>query len=208
MIVFRDGWYRLEGDRGFEVFRHEYSTPLPFEIRPGDAVVDLGANVGVFSRLAFESGASVLSVEPVPEVFAVLKLNCPKCDCRMMAAYDLDNVTIGIEYDLSDTGKSSSVLPVEGKSCQTSTVTVDGFNLDRLTVIKMDIEGCEERALRGAMETIRAFRPRMLVSIEHLPDDESRLSAVIDAIQPGYRKTVLPSRGPGDRTLYCEWRGR
>ena len=201
MLIFENGWWRIQDDRGFDVFRAEYAQPLPFTISGDDVVVDLGANVGTFSRLALNAGARVTAIEPVIEVFEALMGNCSDALCLCMAASDTDGETISMEYDPTDSGRASSVLPINGVPMRTMTTTVDRLmDGKRVTVLKMDVEGCEEKALRGATDTIRAWRPKMLVSIEHLPDDKERLSAVIDDICPGYVKTEMESRGPGDRT--------
>ena len=44
------------------------------------------------------------------------------------------------------------------------------LSLRRLDCIKMDIEGAEERALKGGIETINRFRPNLAISIYHTPD--------------------------------------
>jgi hypothetical protein len=41
---------------------------------------------------------------------------------------------------------------------------------DRLDFLKMDVEGGEGEILRGAMETIRRFRPKLAVAIYHEPE--------------------------------------
>jgi hypothetical protein len=40
-------------------------------------------------------------------------------------------------------------------------------NLERVDFIKMNIEGAEIKALRGAMETIRRFKPHFAISSDH-----------------------------------------
>ncbi len=44
---------------------------------------------------------------------------------------------------------------------------VDAHNLDRLDLIKIDIEGAEERAMRGAERTVARFRPKWTISSYH-----------------------------------------
>jgi hypothetical protein len=51
----------------------------------------------------------------------------------------------------------------------------------------MDIEGAEREALTGATQVIRKFRPRMVVAMEHLPDDVTAIPQTVRAIWPGYQ---------------------
>lgn len=44
-------------------------------LRSGDTVVDVGANIGLFSLLALSYGATVVAVEPIPALAAVLEAN-------------------------------------------------------------------------------------------------------------------------------------
>src|SRR5262245_19510293 len=44
-------------------------------VSPGDVILDVGANIGVFSLCAATQGARVYAFEPIPSTFAVLELN-------------------------------------------------------------------------------------------------------------------------------------
>jgi len=58
---------------------------------------------------------------------------------------------------------------------------------DRVTYIKMNIEGAEIDALRGAAQTIRRWRPKLAVAAYHRPADLWQVPALIREIHPGYR---------------------
>jgi FkbM family methyltransferase len=60
------------------------------------------------------------------------------------------------------------------------------LKLPRVDFIKMDIEGAERQAIKGAENTIRRFRPRMSLSSEHLEDDFTAIPALIHSIEPNY----------------------
>jgi Methyltransferase FkbM domain len=44
-----------------------------------------------------------------------------------------------------------------------SAISLDAFNFPRLDLIKMDVEGMELEALAGAIKSIQAHRPMMLI---------------------------------------------
>jgi len=63
----------------------------------------------------------------------------------------------------------------EQPALQVPTLSIDDFvkeeKIARVDYIKMDIEGSELRALQGAENTIRAFRPRLAISLYHKQED-------------------------------------
>jgi len=59
--------------------------------------------------------------------------------------------------------------------------------LEAVDFIKMDIEGSEDAALRGATHTIRRFHPKLAISAYHLPGDWWTLARRVRAIDPAYR---------------------
>ena len=68
----------------------------------------------------------------------------------------------------------------------------------RVDVIKLDIEGEEENALEGAKETIKKYRPRILLSCYHKNDDYWRLLEKVWEIRDDYKvymrkNTSLPN---------------
>ncbi len=58
---------------------------------------------------------------------------------------------------------------------------------DRIDFIKLDIEGAELDAMRGATEVLRAFRPRLALSAYHRSDDLWELARLVDGLDLGYR---------------------
>ena len=72
-------------------------------------------------------------------------------------------------------------------------VTIDDIvtelQLSRVDFVKMDIEGAERNALKGAIETLRRFQPALAIATENLPDDIHVLPRIIHEAVPGYRQT-------------------
>lgn len=171
--------------------------PPGHQVRRGDVVLDCGANIGVFVRKALSRGAGlVVAIEPSPKTLDALRRNFEaEIRAKRVIVYSKGVWDRDAEMDLTvnDTneGADSVVAPKEGvPKVRVPLTTIDRIvaelNLPRVDFIKMDIEGAEKPALRGARDTIKRFRPRMSISSEHLADDFTAIPAVIKSIDARY----------------------
>lgn len=181
-------------------------------LEKGDVVLDCGANVGVFTRHALERGASkVIAIEIAPENLEVLRRNFAAeiADGRVVVypkgVWDKDEM-LTLNVDPTNSAGDSVVIqqPNAQASIQVPLTTIDKLvaelGLDRVDFIKMDIEGAEQPALRGARETIRRYKPRMALSAYHLPEDALGVPATVLTAEPGYVVTCGPcEEQPGFR---------
>ncbi|MCP5112307.1 MAG: hypothetical protein GY953_15895, partial [bacterium] len=69
---------------------------------------------------------------------------------------------------------------------------VEDHHLDRVDFIKMDIEGAEQEALRGATGTPLRFRPRLAIASYHREDDFEAIPAIIRGGSADYAMTCGP----------------
>jgi len=161
---------------------------------PGDYTIDAGGCLGD-TALAFAAAVGtagrVYSFEPMPGLRDVFTGNMGRnpslaerielCD---RAVFDVSGNTL----TFADFGAGSR--PQVGGAVHVGTVAIDDFvrehEVPRIDFIKMDIEGSEREALRGAAATIRRFRPKLAISAYHRPDDLWVLSALIREIEPSY----------------------
>ena len=58
---------------------------------------------------------------------------------------------------------------------------------DAATLIKMDVEGAELQALRGAKQTLQKYKPKLLVACYHREEDLFRLPLLIKDLNPEYQ---------------------
>jgi hypothetical protein len=61
------------------------------------------------------------------------------------------------------------------------------LKMDKVDYIKMDIEGAEREALKGAAKTIAQFRPRLFLDANHLADDHQVLPPLIRNLNAKYQ---------------------
>lgn len=142
-------------------------------LRPGDTVVDVGANIGIFTALFASTGAQVLAFEPGSRSLRDL--------ARTIAENPSARVTV-VPAALSDTpGQLALTLDLESSNHLIAddavaaaggmVELVDVMRLDdylnpapaTLDLVKIDAEGFDLNVLRGAETTLRTHRPALLV---------------------------------------------
>jgi FkbM family methyltransferase len=168
-------------------------------VRPGDIVLDCGADIGVFTRTALFRGARlVVAIEPAPASIEALRRTFQReiAEGRVIVYPKgvWDKVDT-LDLEVSNGGTMSGSSFVNHDERRTSKIKVPLTTIDllveelhrpRVDFIKMDIEGSEKWALRGGAGTIKKFRPRMALSTEHLPDDAYAIPRTVKTIRPDY----------------------
>lgn len=149
-------------------------------LRPGCVAVDVGANLGthtVFFARSVAPDGMVVAFEPQRLVFQLL--------CANVALNGLSNViclqAAGSEVRGAITvpllnpaiEQNFGAFAIEGHSAgdSVSAIPLDDLKLARCDLIKVDVEGMEEKVLRGAHQTLRRCRPVLFV--EHNTEDRS-----------------------------------
>jgi len=142
-------------------------------VKPGNVVIDAGANVGYYSLLIakwMRGEGAVHAFEPFPETARRFERNL-KLNPHLQPIVRLHRSA------LSDfTGKLSMKVPdQENQGCnylekggdEVSVTTLDAFcekeGLNRVDLLKIDVEGSEVALLRGAEQTIGRFHPVLMI---------------------------------------------
>jgi FkbM family methyltransferase len=168
-------------------------------VKPGDVVLDCGANVGTYTREALNTGAGiVVAIEPATHNIECLRRNfaaeiaAGRVIVYPKGVWDKDDWLV-LHVDDENTAADSVVIRRE-QSHETEKVpltTIDKLvaelKLDRVDFIKMDIEGAEVEAVRGGRATIARFRPRMALSVYHEPDDPVEVPNAVREAWTSYR---------------------
>ncbi|WP_411082211.1 FkbM family methyltransferase [Streptomyces sp. cmx-18-6] len=164
---------------------------------PGANAVDVGGWYGPWSRRLARRCAQVVTVEPVPHLVEHLRRTLPS-NVRVVqgAATDRPGGTARLwfpEGDQGDRGVSSlERREIHAHSVDVPSITLDSLDLRGVGFVKMDVDGAEVAALRGAAELLERDRPALLVELE------SRLGPIDPAIAlltgQGYAGWVLAAR--------------
>jgi len=156
--------YKYEGGGDFSALRSALSM-----VPNGRVAIDGGANVGAASRILANHFERVLSFEPAEDTFAALSQNiidwelAGRVTARACALSD-ESAKVGMG---SRRGQRSVSRRVTG-SGTIDAITLDALELDDVDFIKLDVEGHELSALKGASATLIRCRPAVL--FEDKPD--------------------------------------
>ena len=134
-----------------------------------DLALDIGANVGLWSRDFVGSFARVIAFEPVAVFRECLEHNVQGKNFEVQPIALGDQDTQGTMIITEDNSGHSHLDPATMGTGDVQVVRLDNLNLHDINYIKIDCEGYEYRILQGAEQTIRRCRP--VVVIEQKPHD-------------------------------------
>jgi FkbM family methyltransferase len=160
----------------FEIRLFRY---LRENVKPGDVVLEVGANVGIFTvALARWVGPSghIYAFEPTPEARDTLchhlRLNHVQERVTVIPEAVSDSPGRASFYVVGTSGENTlspkhSRIP-SADSIDVNVTTIDAFCQERRiapSLVKIDIEGYEFHALRGAKRTIEQHAPRIVLEL-------------------------------------------
>ena len=155
-------------------------------LSPGMVVLDVGANIGEVSLCAAKrvgKKGHVFSFEPMPEIYKMLESNfslnhMPQAHPIEAGISDAEGEALIYRADsmFKDGTKHLGLGTLYPMADRTTTVgsirltTIDSFvshkKLSRVDLIKVDAEGAEFNALTGGEQTLRKFRPRLILELQ------------------------------------------
>jgi len=170
--------------------------------RPGDHVLDLGANIG-FHTLALARtvgpGGRVTAIEPQRYCFQLLCANVtlnqlPQVHCLRAAVGDEPGTCAVPLHDPTSRHNAGATEVSHDAGPQTDSVpliTLDSLDLPRCDLIKVDTEGFEDRVMAGALATLARCRPVLYVEVH----DREKLQRLVGQLKPlGYSLTLHHTR--------------
>jgi FkbM family methyltransferase len=178
-------------------------------LRPGMTFVDVGANWGYFTLLAAHlvgAGGRVISVEADPRACRALRANVDRNALKrvsvvaaaaadrpgslMLRSYgseSTESANFGVTLAANTAGGDQS-FEIETRPLD---AILDEANVGRVDLLKMDIEGAEERALQGLQRRLGVGNiDRIILELHpaHLRDQGRRAEAVVERVRAhGYR---------------------
>ena len=184
----------------FIIKQYEYNNSSTIiKAEKGDVVLDCGACWGdtalYFSNEAGAEG-KVYSFEFIPSNIKIFEKNLA---LNQELSKNIKIIThpvwesSGEKLYYKDFGPGSRVsgTKMENNSGETVTLTIDELvtqeGLSRVNFIKMDIEGAELFAVKGALETIIKFRPKLAIALYHSLSDFYTIAQFLKELDLGYK---------------------
>ena len=188
-------------------------------LRKGMNVIDVGANIGEISLVSAkrvgESG-KVIAFEPINDIADELQANIERnrlhqLKLERMGLSDAicDDVPIYAscgQRDANDEhrglgslfGAEAEGIPIQHISITTLDAWISANPVERLDLIKIDIEGAELPCLMGAQRTIRRFKPQLIIEVQDQSASVAGYKArdILDFLAPlGYEFQRIGRKG-------------
>ena len=157
-------------------------------VRPGDVVLDLGANIGThtlaFARMVGPQG-TVVALEPQRALFQILCANAamnrlPNVEALHAGAGRAAGWMHVPPLDYSQTENFGGVsLSEQQAGLRVATRAIDDLDLAACGLMKIDVEGMELDAIAGAVGTIRRHRPVLYVENDRPEKSPPLIEAIL-----------------------------
>ena len=157
---------------------------LEFLVDRNKTSLDIGACWGVYTYYLAKLCPKVITFEPNPKTYKILKRNV--ASNVELLPYALSNETSSAELRVpkgrkgySNQGASLSTKKVDGEhgKVEVEAKRLDDLGIDNIGFMKIDVEGFEQQVLDGAVETIAKNKPNLVIEMEEkhtkIPIEES-----------------------------------
>lgn len=180
-----------------DVFYNQYEHKT-FKIKSGDVIIDAGGFIGDTAALFCEKTSNncfIHAFELLDENIKLFeynnKLNNIESFVKInqLALTNKSNETIKIKQTAVQ--GATSIFGNDDSEISIKTITLDDYiiinNIEKVDLIKMDIEGAEIAALEGAINTIKHFKPRLALCLYHKWDDVITIPKFLTALNIEYK---------------------
>ncbi len=165
-------------------------------LRPGMTFVDAGANMGYFTLQAaglVGSSGRVISIEPAPENFRYLQRSVelngytntralPIALSDHAGTADLQILSLSTAHTFTPLPPEYSNLPKVAVPIATLDSVVEEQKLERVDMVKIDVQEWELEVLRGATQTLRA-NPQLIMFLD-MPKRIEMRRAIAEFLAP------------------------
>jgi FkbM family methyltransferase len=139
----------------------------------GTTVLDIGAHIGTFtiplSRIVGENGC-VIAFEPQKKIYRELVKNC---ELNGVTNAQLYRLAVGdrachVEMDRETLQNNEGSTQIGSGGDPVEMRTIDSFELNNVSLVKIDVEGYEQQVLEGMEQTVLRYKPAIVIEVQHL----------------------------------------
>ena len=162
-------------------YEDEINQLIRISVKSGGVALDIGANIGLQSiRMAQAVGTDgrVYAFEPLvylqKKFISNIKLN--KADNVCLLPFALSNAESEVDFKISTNNWNQGTFSIgnnsQGSESQRVIIKIadelpEIQELEKLDLIKIDVEGFEYQVLQGLKKTLTKFKPRIIFEYDH-----------------------------------------
>lgn len=170
-----------------------------------EVFVDCGGYIGdttsSFMNFYKDNYKQVYLIEPDGELFDIAKKNLSNYSKIKYFNLGIGDSEKQLRFNRHD-GNGSGSIDADGE-CVINIKRLDDI-IEEPTYIKMDIEGSELIALKGAVNLIGQYKPKLAISVYHKPKDLYEIVEWVNNLNLGYKFYFRHySKSHNDTVLYC-----
>lgn len=188
-----NNWYRYDFESTSQAKEYLFDDYFDLDIVKCDrneVIADLGAFTGdtvisYINNYGADCYKKIYCYEVTPDVFGILRENLKQyrdIEFRMKGVGESEG-TMSIMTN-SSSPSANVVGTGEGDDVEVTTLDID--ITEPLTLIKADIEGSEQKAIKGAKGHIMNDHPKLLISVYHNNEDIWKVPRMISEISDDY----------------------
>lgn len=161
-------------------------------VEKGEVIVDCGSAEGFFAFQNCDIARKVYCIEPSPTFHRSLEKmfgEHPNVEIVRAACGDKNETLYFNEKDITSEMVSSEEEVGDGMTA-TPCYTLDELFLnkeEKITYIKADLEGFEERMLAGALKVIAKHKPKIAITTYHGPNEFQEMIRMVTSVAPEYK---------------------
>ena len=177
---------------------HKQYSYKDCKVENGDFVIDAGGCWGdtslIFSSIAGNDG-KIFTFEFFDDNLNILKENfshnkelADNIILTEQPVYNKSNKILYLNHACADI---TTLTENKNNLQQYKTICIDDFvegkKIEKTDFIKMDIEGCELKALQGAVNTLKKYKPKLAIAAYHKYEDYYEIPKFLNELNLGYK---------------------
>lgn len=174
---------------------HYYEIPET-AVSNQEVIVDCGSAEGFFAYKYKNIAKHIYLFEPLPLFINSLEAlfkNTTNIDVMPYALGDVNDkafMELNSNSSVLDSRVSANSKADLCNSIEINIVTIDSIFYDKgikITYLKADVEGFEEKLILGALNTIKHSKPKIAITTYHEGQDFEKLISIIKDVVPEYK---------------------